>query len=56
MSPIEGHFGGKGAKIMAAMRKQYGTEKGKRVFYATENKRKKKKPPEDMVGKHMKGR
>lgn len=28
----------KGAKIKAAMRKQYGKEQGERVFYATENK------------------
>lgn len=28
----------KGAKIMAAMRKQYGEEKGERIFYASENK------------------
>jgi hypothetical protein len=28
----------KGKKIMAAMRKQYGSERGERVFYASENK------------------
>lgn len=28
----------KGKKIMSAMKKQYGAEKGKRVFYASENK------------------
>jgi hypothetical protein len=27
----------KGEKIMAAMRKEYGAEKGKRVFYASRN-------------------
>ncbi len=28
----------KGRKIMAAMQKQYGAEKGKQVFYASANK------------------
>ena len=28
----------KGHKILAAMKKQYGTKKGKRVFYASQNK------------------
>jgi hypothetical protein len=28
----------KGEKIKAAMKKQYGSEKGERVFYASENK------------------
>ena len=28
----------KGKKILASMRKQYGAEKGERVFYASENK------------------
>lgn len=28
----------KGQKIMSAMRKEYGGEKGKRVFYASRNK------------------
>lgn len=28
----------KGQKIMSAMMKEYGREKGKRVFYASENK------------------
>jgi hypothetical protein len=28
----------KGAKIKAAMKKEYGAEKGERVFYASENK------------------
>ena len=54
--PLSEHYGGKGAKIMSAMKNKYGSEKGKQVFYATENKRKKKKAPVDMVGKYMKGR
>lgn len=28
----------KGTKIMKAMKKEYGAEKGKKVFYASENK------------------
>ena len=28
----------KGKKIMSAMEKEYGKEKGKKVFYASENK------------------
>lgn len=28
----------KGKKILSEMKKEYGTEKGKKVFYATENK------------------
>lgn len=28
----------KGKKIMSAMKKEYGSEKGKSVFYASENK------------------
>ena len=28
----------KGRKIMSAMKKQYGSKKGKQVFYASENK------------------
>lgn len=28
----------KGSKIMRSMRKQYGSEKGERVFYASANK------------------
>ena len=39
--PISKHFGGRGVKVMAAMKKTYGsTKKAERVFYATENKRK----------------
>jgi len=38
--PLSKHYKGKGREVMAKMKKQYGGEKGKRVFYATENKRK----------------
>jgi hypothetical protein len=41
--PLSKYFGGSGEKVMSAMQKEYGSEKGKKVFYATSNKRKKKK-------------
>lgn len=34
-------YGGNAAKALRAMVKRYGPEKGRRVFYATANKRKK---------------
>ena len=39
--PVDKYYGGHGEKVMKSMKKQYGEEKGKKVFYATENKRKK---------------
>ena len=41
--PLSKHFDGHGEEVMANMRKQYGSEKAERVFYATENARKKGK-------------
>lgn len=41
--PLKKYFKGKGEKVMKAMKEQYGDEKGKKVFYATANKDKKKK-------------
>lgn len=41
--PISGYFGGHGEKVMHSMKEQYGEKKGKQVFYATANKRKKMK-------------
>lgn len=38
--PLDKYFGGKGKKVMAEMKREYGEEKGKSVFYATANKRK----------------
>jgi len=40
--PVSKYYGGHGAKVMAAMKKQYGEKKGERVFYATANKEKSK--------------
>lgn len=41
--PLSKHYGGKGSEVMREMVGRYGAEKGKRVFYATENKRKSKR-------------
>lgn len=46
--PLSKHYGGHGAEVMANMKKEYGEEKGKKVFYATEN-RKKYGPSEHIV-------
>lgn len=40
--PLSKHYGGSGEKVMRSMKEQYGEKKGERVFYATENKMKKK--------------
>lgn len=41
--PLGKHFGGHGEAVMADMKKRYGA-KAERIFYATENKRKKESP------------
>lgn len=41
--PIAKYYGGHGEEVMADMKSRYGEEKGESVFYATENKRKKKR-------------
>lgn len=38
--PLSKHYKGKGAAVMADMKKRYGEKKAKQVFYATENKQK----------------
>ena len=48
--PVSKYYGGYGAKVMASMTKQYGSEKGKRVFYATANKKHKKSDSVSMQG------
>ncbi|MGC2429275.1 MAG: hypothetical protein WA421_19745 [Nitrososphaeraceae archaeon] len=47
--PLSKYFGGSGDKVMSSMQKEYGTDKGKQVFYATMNKRKKGLGPSDRV-------
>lgn len=36
--PISEEFGGEGTSVMSKMVKKYGSDKGKKVFYATLNK------------------
>ena len=40
--PLNKYFSGDGKKVMSNMKKEYGADKGKSVFYATANKKKKK--------------
>lgn len=47
--PLSKHYGGHGEEVMASMEKEYGSEKAKRIFYATENARKKHKVKRDMA-------
>lgn len=39
--PISKYFKGKGTKVMGALRKEYGSKEGKKVFYVLANKQKK---------------
>lgn len=39
MPPVSAYFKGKGESVMSEMQDRYGAEKGKRVFYATAQKR-----------------
>ena len=43
--PLDKYYGGKGKQVMKSMKKTYGKEKGKEVFYATANKQKGVKKP-----------
>jgi hypothetical protein len=43
MSPVSEYYSGSGEKVMRNMKEEYGDKEGKRVFYATANKRKKKR-------------
>lgn len=40
--PVKSYFKGDGKEVMSKMKKKYGSKKGKKVFYATANKQKKK--------------
>lgn len=37
--PVDEYYKGSGRKVMSNMKKQYGEDAGKRVFYATANKK-----------------
>jgi len=54
--PLSKYFSGRGEKVMSNMKKQYGPEKAKVVFYATVNKKKNKGlgPSEHVVSKGTK--
>lgn len=41
--PVASYYGGHGRKVMRDMKKRYGKEHGKEVFYATLNKREQEK-------------
>lgn len=41
--PLDKYFKGKGSSVMKSMKKEYGHDKGEKVFYALMNKKKKKK-------------
>lgn len=44
--PLSKHFKGKGEEVMESMKEEYGEKEGKKVFYATDNKRKNKEKKE----------
>jgi hypothetical protein len=50
--PIGAYFKGSGEKVMKNMQDEYGAEKGKRVFYATANK-KGEKPNAKSAGRRL---
>lgn len=52
--PVGAYYGGHGKKVMRNMKKLYGAKKGKSVFYATANKRRKDKgvPLRSLLGRH----
>lgn len=52
--PLNKYFQGRGDKVMSSMKKQYGEEKGKKVFYATHNKQKIDIGPSSKLKKHLK--
>lgn len=52
--PLSKHFGGHGESVMRDMKRRYGAEKGERVFYATENARKKGKKANPFLHKKKK--
>jgi hypothetical protein len=39
MAPVGEYYKGSGRKVMKSMKERYGEEGGKRVFYATANKK-----------------
>lgn len=52
--PLNKHYGGHGEEVMKSMMKTYGEKKGKKVFYATENKKKGAGPSKEFLQKMKK--
>ena len=52
--PISKYYGGHGSEVMNNMEREYGPDKGKRVFYATLNKRKQQESGSPKIGKGIK--
>ena len=51
--PVSRYYKGHGEEVMDDMTDRYGAEKGKRVFYATANKRKQRPEDEERVVKRL---
>lgn len=51
--PVSDYYKGSGEKVMHNMVKEYGAKKGKKVFYATVNKKKKEGINVGPSKKHM---
>ena len=51
--PVSKYYSGHGQSVMRKMKKTYGAKKGKSVFYATANKRRKSKgvPLRSLLGR-----
>lgn len=54
--PLGRYYKGKGERVMSEMVKRYGSKRGKEVFYATINKRKKMAKRRAEALKRMHGR
>jgi hypothetical protein len=52
--PVSEYFKGSGNKVMRSMQERYGEEGGKRVFYATANKRDMNRPGKHKGKRHRK--
>lgn len=53
--PLDKYFAGNGEKVMRDMMRRYGAKKGKEVFYASVQKRKRKKAHRGEALKRMRG-
>jgi hypothetical protein len=53
LSKYNKEFGGDAEKAYSAMQRTYGEKKGKQIFYATKNKRKKKQAVKQAIGRRI---